>query len=274
MDFDLRDSLLIIGPLFIAAILLHGYWRMRRNSNQIKMSLDRNFMSEPGERLSEDEDIDMLRAELPNGGARVRKIPEQTAFDLDEDVPVLMEPVDEPIRAEPASRAPEEESAQASPSEVSAAEDSDVDSPAGEAPPIGERPEYFIVVYVTALDEPFDGQQLLECLVEHDMQFGEMSIFHRLDADGEPEFSLVNAVEPGTFDMNTIAALKTPAISLFMRAHEQADPVAVYDRMTDVAKALADDLGGEVKDESRSVLTPQTMEHCRERIRDYLMKLG
>ena len=51
MDFDLRDSLLIIGPLFIAAILLHGYWRMRRNSNQIKMSLDRNFMSEPGERL-------------------------------------------------------------------------------------------------------------------------------------------------------------------------------------------------------------------------------
>ncbi len=230
MDFDLRDSLLILGPIFIAAILLHGYWRMRSNNNKLKMSLDKSYMSAPGERLGADEDIDMLRAELPNGGARVRTIPEQTALDLNEDVPVLMEPVLD-----------DEDG-------VSAAEDAPLSVQSSEA---AERPEFFAVVYVTSVGEPFEGQRLLECLVENDMQFGEMDIFHRHGSGEFTEFSLVNAVEPGTFDMNTINEMSTPAVSLFTRVHEQDDPVAVYDRMIDVAEALANELGGEVKDESR-----------------------
>ena len=40
MDFDLRDWLLILGPVFISCVLLHGYWRMRRGANELKMSLD------------------------------------------------------------------------------------------------------------------------------------------------------------------------------------------------------------------------------------------
>lgn len=270
MDFDLRDSLLILGPLFIIAILLHGYWRMRSNNNKLKMSLDKSFMSGPGDRLDEDENIDMLRAELPNGGARVRTIPEQTALDLDEDVPVLMEPVsDDDI---------EQAEAQAEAQAEMTATDPVVESrPAAGKPSVkkpAERPECFIVVYVTTVGGPFEGQRLLECLVDHDMQFGEMDIFHRHGSGEFTEFSLVNAVEPGTFDMNTIESLKTPAVSLFMRVHEQDEPVAVFDQMISVAEALANELGGEVKDESRSVLTPQTIEHNREKIRAYQLKHG
>ncbi|MEX1237050.1 MAG: cell division protein ZipA C-terminal FtsZ-binding domain-containing protein, partial [Pseudomonadales bacterium] len=100
------------------------------------------------------------------------------------------------------------------------------------------------------------------------MQFGEMEIFHRME-QGESVFSLVNAVEPGTFDINQMGELQTPAVSLFMRAHEQDEPLRIYDEMIAVAQALAEELDGEVKDESRSVVTPQTIEHCREEIRDY-----
>ncbi len=257
MEFDLRDSLLILGPLFVIAILLHGYWRMRVNSNELKMSLDKSFLSGSGDRMSDEEDIDMLRAELPNGGARVRKIPEQTAIDLNEsdNVPVLMEPVE----------SPEQQS------------ESSVDDQGSSSAQVSddervEPPEHYIVIYVTAGQQPFAGQALLECLVERDLQFGEMDIFHRHDEQGGTLFSLVNAVEPGTFDMSTIGEISTPAVSLFMRTHEQADPLAAYDAMMEVAQSIADELGGDVKDESRSIVTPQTMEHCRESLRDYRRK--
>ena len=92
MDFDLRQWLLILGPLFIAGVLVHGYFRMRSGQNNIRMKLDKDFVSKPGEDAGEEDELKMLRAELPNGGARViKKTP-----DLEEDVPVLMESVDVP----------------------------------------------------------------------------------------------------------------------------------------------------------------------------------
>ena len=42
--------------------------------------------------------------------------------------------------------------------------------------------------------------------------------------------------------------------------------------MEESAKQLALDLGGELKDEHYSVMTQQTLEHCRQRIRDYERK--
>ena len=97
-EFDLRDWLLVLGPVFITAILMHGYWRMRRNRNTLKMALDKSFLSEAGEESDTEADFTMLR-ELPNGGARVRtKIEpgDDPLLNLDQDVPVLTEPVDNP----------------------------------------------------------------------------------------------------------------------------------------------------------------------------------
>jgi cell division protein ZipA len=250
MDLGLREWLLILGSVFIIGILLHGYWRMRANRNSLKMALDKNFLSAPGDEVQIEDDLSMLKAELPNGGARVRKVPEQGALDLNEDVPVLMEPV-ELGKGEHKNRSDK-------------SDDSKPKSTAG-----GYRQEHLVVLFVTALDEPFNGQNLLESLVELDMTYGEMNIFHRLNQAGRPVFSLVNAVEPGTFELGSMDRLATPAVSLFMRAHELDDPVEVFDQMLEVAQGLADELGGEVKDDSHSVLTPQTIEHCREEIRNY-----
>ena len=64
----------------------------------------------------------------------------------------------------------------------------------------------------------------------------------------------------------------TPGVTLFMRVHELGDPVRALDDMLVVADAIALELGGEVRDETRSVMTPQTIEHCRQSIREFQFK--
>ena len=93
MDFDLRQWLLVLGPIVIAGVLVHGYVRMRSGQNQIKMKLDKSFVSQVGETDGVD-DLNLLRAELPNGGARV------IVSDPADEVPVLEETVDLPSSSE------------------------------------------------------------------------------------------------------------------------------------------------------------------------------
>ena len=45
MEFDLRQWLLIIGPLLVLGVVLHGYYRMRVSSNDLKMNLDKSFLN-------------------------------------------------------------------------------------------------------------------------------------------------------------------------------------------------------------------------------------
>ena len=66
---DLRDWLLLLGIAFIVGVMLHGLLRMRRNRGGIKMKLDKSFLSKPGA-ANDIDDLAMLKAELPNGGAR------------------------------------------------------------------------------------------------------------------------------------------------------------------------------------------------------------
>jgi cell division protein ZipA len=42
-----------------------------------------------------------------------------------------------------------------------------------------------------------------------------------------------------------------------------------FDYMLETAQCLASNLGGEVLDEQRSVMRPQTIEHCRQQIREF-----
>jgi len=140
-------------------------------------------------------------------------------------------------------------------------------APSEETPP--SKPEKFVVINVLALDDPFPGQHLLEILVNADMSFGDMDIFHKLLPDGEPALSLASAVVPGTFDPATMETFSTPGVTLFMRVHELAEPVKMLDDMLAVAESIAVELGGEICDESRSVMTPQTIEHCRQSIQEF-----
>jgi len=270
IEFGLRDWLLILGSAFIVGVLLHGYWRMRSNRGTLKMSLDKSFLNSRHEPKLDADDLALYRAELPNGGARVLTTPTQTKLDLAEAVPVLMESVNIPASQDALSEdlaeatlgfetsLSESNLSESGSLETAAFETEQPNSPA--IPRAGaECPEKFVVLYVSARHKDFSGNALLACLRQQNMTFGEMDIYHRLGSNGRSLFSLVNAVEPGAFDPSTMHAFKTPAVSLFMRAHELADPVGVYHEMLGLAEYLATQLGGEIKDETRMPLTRQSM---------------
>ena len=294
MDFDLRQWLLILGPIFIIGVLLHGYFRMRSGQNNIKMKLDRSFLSRQGEDHVAD-DLSLFKAELPNGGARLLDSKAGAVIPGD-DVPLLMDSVELPSMSATSSvDLPKTDSLPAStPEPIPEPEESAIDHsvdeapakapPARKAPKIEEdqsdeetaapirKPEMFVVIYVLALDEPFLGQGLVEVLLDSGMTFGEMDIFHQLDDRGAQLFSLASAVEPGTFNLSSLDQFSTPGISLFMRVHELAAPLQVLDSMLSVANMIAQELNGEVRDETRSVMTPQTIEHCRQSLTEFLYK--
>lgn len=128
------------------------------------------------------------------------------------------------------------------------------------------------VINVAAKSEPFKGPDLLHILLACDLRFGEMDIFHRhekANGTGAVQFSMANSVQPGIFDLDDIDNFSTPSVSFFMSVPGADDPMQAFDYMVETAQCLVKNLDGEMRDESRSVMTLQTLEHCRQRIRDF-----
>ena len=148
--------------------------------------------------------------------------------------------------------------------------------PVTEKPQLEQEPEEVLVINVTAAaGDKFQGADLLQILFDCGLRYGDMQIFHRYehaDGSGELLFSLVNMVVPGTFNLDEMEHFATPGVSLFMTLPLNANSRDAFETMAATAKALADQLGGELKDENRSVMTEQTLEHCRQRIQDFERK--
>jgi len=136
-------------------------------------------------------------------------------------------------------------------------------------------PEHVLVITVVGRNRQLlPGPALHKIVTACGMEWGEMSIYHRTETD-EPnapvQFSMANAVAPGTFDPAHLDSLETPAVSFFMSMSEPEDPMNAYECMLATAETLAKHLDGDLLDEDRSVMRPQTKEHYRERIREFEM---
>ena len=143
---------------------------------------------------------------------------------------------------------------------------------------LSDRPpakEVIVINVIAKGEQAFDGAGLLQSLLSSGMRFGDMSIFHRYANDngtGKILFSMANGVEPGIFSVDDIDGTSTPAVSFFMGLPGPGEPLKAFTKMVETARQLALDLGGELKDEQFSVMTQQTIEHCRQRIIDYERK--
>ena len=128
-----------------------------------------------------------------------------------------------------------------------------------------------IIVNVMAGGAPFKGTELLHILLACDVRFGKMNIFHRYEkanGSGRVQFSVANLVEPGVFDLDRIDDFTTPGVCFFMGVSGPEDPLLAFDCLIETAQCVVKNLGGEMRDESHSVMTRQTEEHCRARIRE------
>jgi cell division protein ZipA len=144
-------------------------------------------------------------------------------------------------------------------------DDAPVDMPAG--------PREVIIINVMA--KPgyhFFGEDLLPVLQYCGLRLGSMNIFHRhADADGHGPvmFSMANIVKPGTFSLGAMQEFSTPGLSFFLQLPNPHGNMKAFEQMLATANTIRQALEGDLKDEQRSVFTRQTMEHCRQRIRDF-----
>ena len=142
--------------------------------------------------------------------------------------------------------------------------------PAMQAPEPPAPPEEVLVVHVLARDALMAGPALVETVTHYGLRYGDMNIFHHYDeATRQPAFSMASAVEPGTFDLSTLDSFETPGVSFFLQLPGPSAPLEAFEAMVQVAKALAERFQGELRDEQRSVMTAQTLDYCRQRIREF-----
>lgn len=297
----MREGLTVIIVLLIVGIVLDGIRRVRAaRKERIQMSSQVSVGDEFG-------DDDISGSEFPSGGARIAgyRHPEDVASIHDslkssyanskktagmkvreEPAPVLMDSADSNNPLEPSIGSLDDlddDVVVATPTrpsvEVKPANSAQIKTESkASAKPSGNlvAPEEVIVINVMAPEHAyFEGAALLEILTEQNLRFGDMDIFHRHAEDngsGEVLFSLANIVKPGTFDLGSIEEFTTPGVSLFLMLPLKGDSVAAFGLMARTVKAIAQSLGGEIKDENRSVMTQQTFEHCRQRVIEFERK--
>jgi cell division protein ZipA len=284
MEIGLREWLILIGIIVIAGILFDGWRRMRGGKGKLKFRLDRSYTNAPDE----------------EGGAEVlgpsRVLDNHKEPELDEsDLPSLSassrdrerepKPVKASKRGKRAAEVPQGDlnlvAESREPDLFADADDdfaadnnrnsgaSSANNTVKELPPAEE----VLVISVISRDEGgFKGPALLQNILESGLRFGEMDIFHRHESmagHGEVLFSMANAVKPGIFDLDDIDHFSTRAVSFFLGLPGPRHPKQAFDVMVAAARKLAHELNGELKDDQRSVLTAQTIEHYRQRIVEF-----
>ena len=142
------------------------------------------------------------------------------------------------------------------------------------APPAPPGLDQVVVIWVAAKEGTgFGGHELVKALADNGLRYGNDALFHKYDINsGEEVFSVVNGLEPGTFDLSDLDALSTPRIVMLLSLVNATTGLAAFSEMLDAAQDISIWLGAELRDENMGPMTGQTIEHYRQRISDYKRK--
>ncbi len=141
-------------------------------------------------------------------------------------------------------------------------------------PRLDIEPLVLALTVIARDDEPFSGEQIRSALEAEGLMHGDMQIFHyHVDGAADAVFSVASMLEPGTFDLDTMASFCTTGLSLFCQLPGPLSPASTYAAMLAKAKAVADALGGELCDDKRNRLSTQERQHYKERVTEFSRKL-
>lgn len=118
------------------------------------------------------------------------------------------------------------------------------------------------------------GERLLSLMEGLDLQFDERKIFSRRpsEAEGDALFSVANMLQPGTFDLNTMENFATVGVTLFLPLPAPTSSFEAFEEMLQTAQDLVRSIDGELRDDQRNMMTGQTIEHYRQRVRDFELR--
>ena len=275
MDFfGPRGLLLVIGVLVVLALVLDGLRRVKRNRYE-NLHMSSRKLQKSASQYDDDSD-GLSDSQFPSGGSRVVGIREDDNF---EEIDRLLRGAGASSQArqgqfdlndtqEDHSTTLEAERAQL---EIKLAQQSAVSKQVSPSDNNSSQTQDVLAMHLMASKgEMINGQMLLDAVLAVGFRFGGRKIFDRHlseEGSGEVLFSLANVANPGTFDLNTIADINTPGVSLFMQLDGLTDPVTAFDIMVDTVDRLVAQLHLHVLDEARSSMTKQTIDHYRQRAR-------
>lgn len=257
MDRDtVRLLLIVLTVVLLAGIYVWGRYRQPIvNWVARRKSPDLGEFEDLGE-YDPGSDPDFFEEEIrvitPGTGAR--REPGLSGLDFRDSEPSLsFEPERPPEAAEPDSE-PEPEL----PEPTETADDGPVAAP--------------FLIQVSVIAGPgrfFNGAELKQALMDADLLFGDMGIFHRYNNDlTRTQFSVASLVEPGTFPIDDMSNFECPGIVLFFQTARVANPVAIYDDLINTSRELAHSLRGIQWDETRQPLNDSKIARMRNLLRN------
>jgi cell division protein ZipA len=291
----------VIGVILIVAVGLDAWRRVRRERYpKVKLKL----ADPPAAAAGKEDDITWLK-ELPNGGGRVvdrrdlinatnrsdaqkrdRAAAIAAAASAAADAPAVVAPEvgDDDATLLTGMSGAQSEREPTTLDWLDDFEGNDRDEPASAAPaaaapgrlPRDVEPEVFMLNVVARSRDGFRGEDILHILLACDLRLGDMNFFHRHEFEagrGAIQFSVANMMQPGVFDIDRMGDISTPGLIFFLTLPGPEDMIKAFDYMLETAQAVARNLDGDVLDESRSVLSKQSLEHSRQQIRDLERRL-
>jgi cell division protein ZipA len=139
-------------------------------------------------------------------------------------------------------------------------------------------PEKIIQLNIVPRDHAglFYGDDILCVAQDVGMDLGEMDIFHHYGDDSERKqavYSMASMVEPGVFPVDNMDSFSTPGLAIFTMLPGPKDGLSIFADMLYTAEQLANLLDGELRDETHSALSKQTISHIREEIQEHHRQL-
>jgi cell division protein ZipA len=143
--------------------------------------------------------------------------------------------------------------------------------PAAPRKPAAPPPEKIVSLFLVARDNHIiNGAELLQSAIKTGMEFGEMSIFHRIEEGADKSvFSLANAAKPGSFSRDGWNTFETSGVVLFMALPGPANALDAWDSMLATARRISEILNAALLDEEHKPFTRQKEAHIREEMRTY-----
>ena len=277
---ELRFVLIIVGAIAIAALLFHGLWTSKKEGKA-------KFSSKPLGKLdvdSKSSDLTSERAFAPEDDFEIikkqRKEPGFVAQDeiiADPLIDSYQQPTDSDLLDSKEEELDVPSFSTRSIDDVVVPEP-DVESQIDEVPiaEIEDEQEPALEVIVLnvhcAGNEPFIGTKLFDSMQQNGLIYGEMDIFHRhadLSGTGKVLLSVANMMNPGTLKHDDPAALTTKGISFFMTVPCFGDPEQNFKLMLKTAQQIADDLGANVLDDARNLISPNRIDAYKAQIQQF-----
>jgi cell division protein ZipA len=140
---------------------------------------------------------------------------------------------------------------------------------------VGEVSEVLVLNVTAKKGRLIMGERLLSLMQGLELEYGERNIFSKRtdDAEGGPIlFNVANMLQPGTFDLNNMENFATVGVTLFLALPSPISNFEAFEEMLQTAQDLVRSIDGELRDDQRNMMTGQTIEHYRQRVRDFELR--